>query len=173
MIVKKFQLVRVAWYTFQRVQSLLPSLLPFSILYGMITQPCTLFLQNFLTADLILIALPYLPWRFVDLGGVQYSERSVNSPCHVLTTMPGIVRKLLIFATIDGLIIRPHAGLDHDNSVQVDFKSRSIGPYAKKQVDTSKDSPHLESHGIIGECPASSQHLTASSMAGDISAASC
>jgi hypothetical protein len=87
--------------------------------------------------------------------------------------MPGIVRKLLIFATIDGLILQPHGGWDHDRSIRVDFKSRSIGLCAKEEPDALKENPHLESYGVIGEHLASSQHLAALSMTRDISTRSC
>lgn len=65
--------------------------------------------------------------------------------------MPGIVRKLIIFATTDGLVLQPHGGSDQSNPLRIDFKSRSIGPHVKVQPETFRQSPHLESHGIIGE----------------------
>jgi hypothetical protein len=65
--------------------------------------------------------------------------------------MPGIVRKFMIFATIDGLILQPPGGWDHQSSLRIDFKTRSIGLSTKAEPETFKESPHLESHGIIGE----------------------
>jgi hypothetical protein len=65
--------------------------------------------------------------------------------------MPGIVRKLIISATANGLILQPLGGADLHPSLRVDFKSRTIGPHDKVEPDTFKQSPHLESHGIIGK----------------------
>lgn len=65
--------------------------------------------------------------------------------------MPGILRKLIIFATVDGLILQPLGGWDHHSSLRVDFKDRAIGQHAKVESETWKQRPHLESHGIIGQ----------------------
>lgn len=61
--------------------------------------------------------------------------------------MPAIVRKLTIYASIDGLILQPHGGCD---PLEVKFESRSIGSYAKVGSESFKQGQHLESHGLIG-----------------------
>jgi hypothetical protein len=65
--------------------------------------------------------------------------------------MPSIVKRFVIFATADGLILQPHGGWDHNHSVRIDFKVKSIVPHAKVDPETIKYSPHLEIHGIIGK----------------------
>jgi hypothetical protein len=76
--------------------------------------------------------------------------------------MPGIVRKLLIIAAVDSLILQPQGASDNHQSVHINYKSRSIGQHPKVDVDTSKGRLHLESHGIIG------QHLTSSQLSSAI-----
>ncbi len=73
--------------------------------------------------------------------------------------MPGIVRKLIIFTTIDGLVLQPAGGPDHNNPLRIDFKSKSIVPQVKVDPEAFKQSPHLESHGIIGKHVICVQHL--------------
>ncbi len=65
--------------------------------------------------------------------------------------MPSVVKKLILFTTIDGLVLQPHGGADRHSSLRIDFKSRSVGTQDKVEPETFKQSPHLESHGIIGE----------------------
>lgn len=77
--------------------------------------------------------------------------------------MPGLARKLLIFAAVDGLILQPYGNGSSRNStgtagglsapVQIEYKTRrihSLSPVAsgQKQRESAKS---LESHGIIGE----------------------
>ena len=75
--------------------------------------------------------------------------------------MPGIMRKLTIFATIDALILQPHGGSDHHHSIRIDFKGGSIGQHTKVEPGTFHESPHLESHGIIGKHLVFSQQMGA------------
>lgn len=68
--------------------------------------------------------------------------------------MPGLVRKLLIFAAVDGLILQPAPPRNHPPSTQqaikIDYKG-NVGPLLKdrRQEDTAPVS--LEVHGIIGK----------------------
>lgn len=73
--------------------------------------------------------------------------------------MPDVVKKLNIFATTDALILQPAGGSDHNNPLRIDFKSKSIAPHLKVEPETFKQSPHLESHGIIGKHLRSLQHF--------------
>ncbi|KAF1954852.1 SacI domain-containing protein [Byssothecium circinans] len=67
--------------------------------------------------------------------------------------MPGLVRKLLIFAAVDGLILQPAPPRNHppatQQAIKVDYKG-NVGPLLKdrRQEDTAPVS--LEAHGIIG-----------------------
>jgi hypothetical protein len=71
--------------------------------------------------------------------------------------MPGLVRKLLIFAAVDGLILQPAPPRAHkpttDQAIKIAYKSvngQGISPLLKdrRQDDTAKET--LEAHGIIG-----------------------
>jgi hypothetical protein len=85
--------------------------------------------------------------------------------------MPGLVRKLLIFAAVDGLILQPYgngtsssrnnaaasrggSGASSPASpVQIEYKTRRI--YAVQPPSLSqklKDLTPLESYGVVGEC---------------------
>jgi hypothetical protein len=75
-----------------------------------------------------------------------------------LTAMPGVVRKLIVFATTDGLILQSYGGTDPNIALRIEFKSRSVGRHARVQPETFKQRPHLESHGIIGEQLPSLRH---------------
>ncbi|KAI8932582.1 hypothetical protein NX059_010086 [Plenodomus lindquistii] len=73
--------------------------------------------------------------------------------------MPSIVRKLLIFAAVDGLVLQPTAPKHHSpttqHAVKVDYKG-NVGPQLQSQhgqdqdSDSDSASPPLEAHGIIG-----------------------
>lgn len=70
---------------------------------------------------------------------------------HPHQIMPGVVRKFIIFANSNGLILQPHGGADHRDALQIDFKSSSIVSCEKVEPETFKQSPYLETYGIIGE----------------------
>ena len=67
--------------------------------------------------------------------------------------MPSLVRKLLIFAAVDGLILQPAPPRNHppttQQAIKVDYKG-NVGPLLKdrREEDTAPDS--IEAHGIIG-----------------------
>ncbi|KAF2677710.1 hypothetical protein K458DRAFT_319242 [Lentithecium fluviatile CBS 122367] len=67
--------------------------------------------------------------------------------------MPGLVRKLLIFAAVDGLILQPAPPRNHppatQQAIKIDYKG-NVGPLLKdrRQEDTAPAS--LEVHGVIG-----------------------
>ena len=66
--------------------------------------------------------------------------------------MPGLVRKLLIFAAAEGLVLQPLASRHQRGSpaVRIDYESHNIESLAK--ADEPLDGPlaAFESHGIIG-----------------------
>ena len=63
--------------------------------------------------------------------------------------MPALVRRLLIWATVDGLILQAHGPSEHNKAIQIDYKTRQV-----KEIQTvegpGKKGAQLESHGIIG-----------------------
>lgn len=68
--------------------------------------------------------------------------------------MPGLVRKLLIFAAVDGLVLQPAPPRNHppttQQAIKIDYKG-NVGPLLKdrRQEDTAPDT--LEAHGVIGK----------------------
>ncbi|KAF2744675.1 hypothetical protein M011DRAFT_479710 [Sporormia fimetaria CBS 119925] len=67
--------------------------------------------------------------------------------------MPGLVRKLLIFAAVDGLVLQPAPPRNHAPSTQqaikVDYKG-NVRPLLKDRRDEDTAPVSLEIHGIIG-----------------------
>ena len=70
--------------------------------------------------------------------------------------MPGLVRKLLIFAAVDGLVLQPAPPRNHkpatDQAIKLDYKSSKIGPLLKDRRDEDTAPNALEVHGIVGTC---------------------
>jgi hypothetical protein len=73
--------------------------------------------------------------------------------------MPGLVRKLLIFAAVDGLILQPAPPRNHrpatEQAIKISYQSENgedhqIQPLLRdrRAEETAKDA--LEAHGIIG-----------------------
>lgn len=69
--------------------------------------------------------------------------------------MPGLVRKVLVFAAVDGLILQPAPPRNHapatQQAIKIDYKG-SIGPLLKDRRDEDTATLSLETHGIVGEC---------------------
>lgn len=69
--------------------------------------------------------------------------------------MPNLVRKLLIFAAVDGLILQPAPPKNHkpatDQAIKITYQTNGIGPLLndRRKEDTAQQS--LEAHGIIGK----------------------
>lgn len=71
--------------------------------------------------------------------------------------MPGLVRKLLIFAAVDGLVLQPLAqrGQRPAPAAKIAYRDNTIGPALKDEGDDSEGSEpgkSFESFGIIGTC---------------------
>jgi len=66
--------------------------------------------------------------------------------------MPGLVRRTLIFAAVDGLILQPAPPRNHlpttQQAIKVDYKG-NVGPLLKDRRDEDT-SASLETHGVIG-----------------------
>lgn len=67
--------------------------------------------------------------------------------------MPGLVRKLLIFAAVDGLVLQPAPPRNHppttQQAIKIDYKG-NVGPLLKDRREEDTTSTSLETHGIIG-----------------------
>ncbi|KAI1970587.1 hypothetical protein LOZ55_006483 [Ophidiomyces ophidiicola] len=70
--------------------------------------------------------------------------------------MPSLVRKLLIIAAVDGLILQPYGNGTRNNSdagfssLRIDYNSRKIRPVPLGVKYQDKNPHSLEAHGIIG-----------------------
>jgi hypothetical protein len=63
--------------------------------------------------------------------------------------MPGLVRKLVVFAAVDGLILQPLApkGQRPVSPVKITYKSASIGPALADGATATKS---FEAFGVVG-----------------------
>jgi hypothetical protein len=67
--------------------------------------------------------------------------------------MPGLARKIIICAAIDGIIIQPLSskGQRPFQPVRVRYGDASVSTVSRDQVpDTSKSDSHFEAFGVIG-----------------------
>lgn len=68
--------------------------------------------------------------------------------------MPNIVRKLLVFAAVDGLILQPSPPRNHapatQQAIKVDYKG-NVGPLLKDRREEATAPTALEAHGIVGK----------------------
>ncbi|KAF2231444.1 SacI domain-containing protein [Viridothelium virens] len=68
--------------------------------------------------------------------------------------MPGLVRKLLIYAAADGLILQPlsqrNSAAAAASSIRIDYKSHVISPVIHDWRQEQSGQVPLEAHGIIG-----------------------
>ncbi|WEW54668.1 hypothetical protein PRK78_000088 [Emydomyces testavorans] len=70
--------------------------------------------------------------------------------------MPGLVRKLLIIAAVDGLILQPYGNGARNSSsggfspLCIEYNTRRIQPLPLGSNYQGKDDERLEAHGIIG-----------------------
>lgn len=67
-------------------------------------------------------------------------------------SMPGLVRKLVIFAAVDGLVLQPLAQRNQQRPiapVKIDYKSHAVSP-SLRDDGTESNKTSLEAYGIIG-----------------------
>jgi hypothetical protein len=67
--------------------------------------------------------------------------------------MPNLVRKLLILAAVDGVILQPSPPRNHapttQQAIKVDYKG-NVGPLLKDRHDEDTAPATVEAHGIVG-----------------------
>jgi len=63
--------------------------------------------------------------------------------------MSGLARRLVIFATIEGLVLQAQGHSEHYKSLLIDYRSQNIT--AKSTQHDDHDSVRLEAHGLIGK----------------------
>lgn len=66
--------------------------------------------------------------------------------------MPGIIRKLIIFAAVDGLVLQPLAqrGQRPAPATKIVYKDRSIIPHLNVGDDDASVVNSFESFGVVG-----------------------
>jgi hypothetical protein len=71
--------------------------------------------------------------------------------------MPGLLRKLLIFAAVDGLVLQPAPPRNHkpatDQAIKLDYRSSQVRNLAKDRREEDTAPNTLEVHGIVGIQP--------------------
>ena len=65
--------------------------------------------------------------------------------------MLGIVRRVVIFAAVDGLILQAHGPIDHHKLLRIDYRSNKVVSCPPSSLPPDHEFVSLESHGIIGE----------------------
>lgn len=67
--------------------------------------------------------------------------------------MPGLVRKVLVFAAVDGLILQPAPPRNHlpptQQAIKIDYRG-NVGPLLKDRREEDTAPISLETHGILG-----------------------
>lgn len=76
--------------------------------------------------------------------------------------MPGLARKLLIFAAVDGLVLQPlgHRGQRPAPAAKIAYKDSNIAPALKEDTEGHETGKSFESFGIVGACPLPSASTT-------------
>jgi len=66
--------------------------------------------------------------------------------------MPGLVRKLLLYAAVDGLVLQPVAqrGQRPSTTTTIDYKTHSIKPLLHSSDQDQDKEKQLECYGIVG-----------------------
>ena len=65
--------------------------------------------------------------------------------------MPGLVRKLLIFAAVDGLILQPiERGQRPTPTTKIAYKDNGITQILKNESEPAKPGNSFEAFGIVG-----------------------
>jgi hypothetical protein len=64
--------------------------------------------------------------------------------------MPGLVRKLVIFAGLSGVILQP-LGAKKSQATQIAYKDSSIGSAPKDGVESGSADSGFEAFGIVGK----------------------
>jgi hypothetical protein len=64
--------------------------------------------------------------------------------------MSGLVRRLVIFAATEGLVLQGHGHPEHHKSLLVSYETPEISERARSTIHHDDDVPRLEAHGLIG-----------------------
>jgi hypothetical protein len=64
-----------------------------------------------------------------------------------------MIRRVLIFATVDGLILQPAPSRNQrttEQAIKVEYKTNIISPLLKDKRDADTAPATLDTHGIVG-----------------------
>lgn len=68
--------------------------------------------------------------------------------------MPGMIRRVLIFAAVDGLILQPAPPRNNkpttEQAIQLEYKTNIISSLLNDKRDTNTAPATLDTHGIVG-----------------------
>ena len=66
--------------------------------------------------------------------------------------MPGLVRKIHVFATVDGVVLQPLAqrGQRPASAAKIGYKDNSIVPVLKDDIEDDSSGKGFEAFGIVG-----------------------
>lgn len=69
-----------------------------------------------------------------------------------------LIRKLLIFAAVDGLVLQPRSSphAQQQQAIKIDYKG-NVGPLLKDSDEDDISASSFESHGVVGELCAKSR----------------
>jgi hypothetical protein len=71
----------------------------------------------------------------------------------------GLIRKLLIFASANGLVLQAHGPVDHHKAIQIAYRSRVVEECSPGEAEAEAGKggrgPHLEAFGVLGTFPLS------------------
>lgn len=70
----------------------------------------------------------------------------------IISEMPGIVHKLVVTAAVEGLVLQPSALRNQRPapSIQISYKTNRIVVLDENQLESGRNLPSLEAHGIVG-----------------------
>ena len=68
--------------------------------------------------------------------------------------MPGLVRKVVILAATEGLILQAHGAVEHHNALKVHYSSGAVSALVASD-SVLKTGSRFEVHGVIGMIPPS------------------
>jgi hypothetical protein len=65
--------------------------------------------------------------------------------------MPGLIRRIFVFAAVDGLVLQSPGSLESPAVLRIDYKSQKLTSGPPIPAEEYSKKLYFESHGIIGE----------------------
>lgn len=104
------------------------------------------------------------PWVVISSVSRLHVHQSGSLPPQRILSgdMPGLLRKFVIIAAVDGLILQPHgnggrnSGNYEPQSVRIDYKTNKISPLPAPASDPAvRKEAGLEAYGLVGKLASS------------------